>query len=299
MSVKSIIERSSPAWLRPHLGSLYLGLRRIDRQFGRPVDKRRRLKFAMAYVQPQVDLAKSWALSDSESSNFLYALTPLSRLSLAHTIATVFGVTPALVRSLFEEIENDEIFQKHVAQSLKALLPGVSSFSIGRRLGWYAVARIMKPATIVETGVDYGLGSCVLCVALLRNAGEGSPGRYIGIELRTGAGQIFTAPFNTVGEIRYGDSLESLGKLAGPIDLFINDSDHSMDYEAREYEAIRAKLSDRSVILGDNAHCSPSLADFSERSGRNFIFFKEEPAAHWYPGAGIGFSFHPGLSGNR
>ena len=98
----------------------------------------------MAYVQPQVDLAKTWARSDSEDSNFLYGLTPISRLSLAHTIATVFGVTQAAVRSLFEEIENDEAFQKHVGQNLKALLPGVSSFSIGRRLGWYAVARIMK-----------------------------------------------------------------------------------------------------------------------------------------------------------
>jgi hypothetical protein len=253
----------------------------------------------MAYVQPQVDLAKSWARSDSEASNFLYGLTPISRLSLAHTIATVFGVTPAAVRSLFEEIENDEVFQNHVAQNLKTLLPGVSSFSIGRRLGWYAVARIVKPAVIVETGVDYGLGSCVLCAALLRNSREGSPGRYIGTELRTDKGQLLTDPFNTVGEIRYGDSLDSLGKFAGPIDLFINDSEHSWDYEAREYEAIRAKLSDRAVILGDNSHWSPSLADFSERNGRNFIFFKEEPAAHWYPGAGIGFSFHPGLSDSR
>ena len=253
----------------------------------------------MAYVQPQVDLAKSWARSDSEDSNFLYGLTPISRLSLAHIIATVFGVTPAAVRSLFEEIESDEVFQKHVAQNLKVLLPGVSSFSIGRRLGWYAVARIMKPAVIVETGVDYSLGSCVLCAALLRNAKEGSSGRYIGTELYTDRGQLFTDPFNTVGEIRFGDSLESLGKLAGPIDLFINDSEHSWEYEAREYEAIRAKLSNRAVILGDNSHWSPSLAEFSERNGRKFIFFKEEPAKHWYPGAGIGFSFHAGLPGSR
>ena len=65
------------------------------------------------------------------------------------------------------------------------------------------------------------------------------------------------------------------------------------------FDKIKAKLSDRAVILGDNSHWSPSLADFSERNGRNFIFFKEEPAQHWYPGAGIGFSFRAGASGSR
>jgi hypothetical protein len=31
-----------------------------------------------------------------------------------------------------------------------------------------------------------------------------------------------------------------------------------------------------------------ALAEFSERSGRRFVFFSERPKDHWYPGAGIG-----------
>ena len=38
----------------------------------------------------------------------------------------------------------------------------------GRRLGWYALVRALKPRTVVETGADKGLGSCVLAALRLR-----------------------------------------------------------------------------------------------------------------------------------
>ncbi len=30
---------------------------------------------------------------------------------------------------------------------------------------------------------------------------------------------------------------------------------------------------------------------FTREIGRNFLFFREEPKSHWYPGAGIGIFF--------
>ena len=72
----------------------------------------------------------------------------------------------------------------------------------------------------------------------------------------------------------------------------INDSDHSAEYEHREYQTIAPKLSPGGgLILGDNCHCTDVLAAFSELQGRQFIFFREEPKDHWYPGGGIGISF--------
>jgi hypothetical protein len=50
------------------------------------------------------------------------------------------------------------------------------------------------------------------------------------------------------------------------------------------------RLSPRAVILGDNSHATDSLLDYSRKAGREFIFFDERPADHWYPGAGIGIS---------
>ncbi len=280
MSLGSIVKRNvgPQTWRR---------LRRV----AWPLVRRHRLRFAMSYIGPLVDMAEAWARSDSEDSNFLYALTPMSRLNLTHTLANVFDISVADVGALMEEIETDRAFNDHVRAGLLRLLPGVSSFSIGRRLGWYVAARLTKPKLVVETGVDYGLGSCVLCAALLRNAAEGSSGRYLGLDIRSDAGQLLTPPYAKVGRMIYGDALESLSAISEPIDLFINDSDHSFDYEAREYETIKNRLSPVAVILGDNSHCSPSLARFSEDNGRRFLFFKEEPAQHWYPGAGIGFSY--------
>ena len=97
--------------------------------------------------------------------------------------------------------------------------------------------------------------------------------------------------YKETGEFLYGDSIESLSDFKENIDLFINDSDHSADYEYREYETVKPLLSDSSIILGDNSHCTSKLADFSNETGRLFIFFQESPANHWYPGAGIGISF--------
>ena len=151
----------------------------------------------------------------------------------------------------------------------------------------------MKPRVVIETGVDKGLGASLLCSALQRNVAEGFPGRYYGTDINPHAGRLFTAPYTEFGEILYGDSITTLAALDVQIDLFINDSDHSADYESREYETILPKLSARAIILGDNAHVADALADFSRTRGRQFLFIREEPLDHWYLGAGIGVSFKP------
>jgi hypothetical protein len=52
-------------------------------------------------------------------------------------------------------------------------------------------------------------------------------------------------------------------------------------------------LSSAAVILGDNAHLTSALFEFSIASRRKFLFFAEKPADHFYPGAGIGAAFAP------
>lgn len=144
---------------------------------------------------------------------------------------------------------------------------------------------------MIETGIDHGVGSCVLASALLRNTEEGKPGRYYGTEIRWEAGQLFCGAYASAGEILYGDSIESLKNFGEKMNVFINDSDHSAEYEYEEYCVIRDKLSDNGIILGDNSHVTNSLSRFSRETSRSFIFFSEKPENHWYPGAGIGISF--------
>lgn len=160
-----------------------------------------------------------------------------------------------------------------------------------RRVGWYAFARALKPKVIVETGVDKGLGSCVLTAALILNETEGFGGRYFGLDIDPEAGYLLQGRFKEHGEMIFGDSVETLRSFEPAVDLFINDSDHSEDYEYMEYETIHGKLSPNAVILGDNAHCTSKLLEFSQKNGRKFLFFGEKPKGHWYPGGGIGVLF--------
>lgn len=255
--------------------------------------KRMRLRqaIAMRYYLPKLELIRSWVKRDTEQSNFYYDLTELNRRHLAHHLASVFRVPFASVLALFDELDSDETLRTHFDTRTHSQVGRDSKILYGRRIGWYAIVRLTKPKVVIETGVDSGVGSCVLCSALLRNAAEGHPGRYYGTDLRPEAGRLLAGPYAEVGEIIYGDSIETLRSLDLTIDVFINDSDHSTDYEYREYQTVVDRLASRAVIIGDNSHGSPSLPRFSEETDRQFLFFAERPADHWYPGAGIGLSY--------
>jgi predicted O-methyltransferase YrrM len=225
-----------------------------------------------------------------ERDNFTYELTDRCLCYLVETLSCALKKPGEEIEAYIREVtENPDLnaLALSMTPNVKLKCP------FGRRLGWYAVARVTKPQVTVETGVDRGHGSLILCAALLRNAAEGSPGRYFGTDTNPEAGELLVGEYATLGRILYGDSLESLKAMTGPIDLFINDSDHSADYEYREYETVAGKLSPRAIVLGDNAHCTDKLARFSRERGRHFLFAPEEPKDHWYIGAGLGISFPP------
>jgi len=199
------------------------------------------------------------------------------------------------IQRYFDELESDAPLKQHLSAAVEALPLAAKATAdraprYGRRSAWYAAVRALKPRLVVETGVDKGLGSVVLCAPLLRNKAEGAEGRYLGTDIRPEAGALLGGPYADVGRIAYGDSIASLRQIAEPVDLFINDSDHSAAYEAGEYEVISPRLSERALILGDNAHVTEELAKFAVATGRRFLFFREQPADHFYPGGGIGIA---------
>ncbi len=251
-----------------------------------------RRALAMVYYKDSLALIEKWIRLDKETSNFYYKLTELNRDHLAQLIGTVTGEGYTRIVEYFDELEGDAELRNHLEGALRSTLYGKDiEIEYGRRLGWYALVRVLKPKVVVETGVDHGVGSCVLASALLRNSAEGHPGKYYGTDIRNVAGQLFSGKYASTGKILYGDSITSLNQLDERIDLFVNDSDHSGEYEYREYLAIEKKLSELGVILGDNAHATNGLSRFSRERSRRFVFFAEKPEAHWYPGAGIGISY--------
>jgi predicted O-methyltransferase YrrM len=251
------------------------------------------------YRRPLFDLAR-WVFRSREVTNYTYDLTDDNKRYLAAMLAEATGCGQAEIEAYFREIETDDELRAHVARVLGRKRDAAAFADpvvrLGRRVGWYALVRATKPRVVIETGVDKGLGSCVLAAALRRNAAEGRPGRYYGTDINPSAGYLLAGPYAEHGRILYGDSITSLNAFAEPVDVFINDSDHSADYEADEYRTILPKLAPGAFIIGDNAHVTDRLLEFSLREGRSFLFFQEKPKDHWYPGAGIGLSFHRGVA---
>ena len=247
---------------------------------------------ARSYYRENFKLINRWARQNTELSNYYYDLDENNLADLSTLISAITNSSVDQVQLFFKELETDERLERHIS-SLWINEPSMSDAKVGfgRRIGWYALIRILKPKVIIETGVHQGIGSCVIAAALMKNLEDGAEGKYYGTDIDKNAGVLFTEPYSRVGEIIYGDSIESLKSFEKKIDFFINDSDHSATYERFEYEAIKSKLSDDAIILGDNSHVTSCLREFSIINQRQFIFFREIPRNHWYPGAGIGISY--------
>ena len=232
-----------------------------------------------------------WLLSSREWTNLTFHVTGHNIREMAEFVHLVTGAPREVARRYLDEALADADLRRHVAK-LTASVPfyafadGEARF--GRRIGWYALARILKPRVVVESGVDKGLGTCLLAAALLRNEAEGSPGRLYALDLQPGAGWLVQAPYDSAVEFRFGDSHATLREMREPIDLFVHDSDHSYEHESEEYRIIKDRLSDVALVLSDNAHKSTALMDFAESIDRDYYFCPERPENGFYSANGIG-----------
>ena len=253
-----------------------------------------RARLASSYYWPKFRLILRWLLASRENTNFTYDITPKNQLYLAHVLAVVLDKPMEDIKAYIDEARGDEVLAEHVIRTVGSSAQAVAADEtchFGRRLGWYVVVRVVRPRVVVETGVDKGLGAVLLCAALRRNEAEGHTGHYYGIDINPAAGFLLGGHYAPFGTLVEGDSVEHLRKFPNKIDVLITDSDHTAEYEYREYEAAGEHLAPRALIIADNAHVSDALARFSNDTARRFLFFREEPLDHWYPGAGIGFSY--------
>jgi Methyltransferase domain len=227
-----------------------------------------------------------WLVRDRETHNLTYDLNSLNRDQLSWFISAVTGAEIGQVRAWMQELEEDSQLASHLTRRLSSNPRRricAKEPHWARRSGWYAIVRAAQPDLVVETGTHLGLGSCIIAAALLRNG----HGRLTTIDIDPEAGYLIGEPWASVIDRRIGDSIDMLGSLKD-VDMFLHDSLHTYDYESGELKAVEPNLRADAVILSDNAHESPALSDWAERSGRHYLFFKEQPLDHWWPGDGIG-----------
>ena len=257
----------------------------------------RRIKdalYATKYFNKKYFEIFKWAINSKEDTNYTYDLTHQNLHELYKLLESIFNINYSQVEKYSNELLSNEKLKTYLSTKIES--SNFKKFAdkeikFSRRIGWYIIARIIKPKLIIETGVDKGMGSVILTEAIIKNKFEGYEGEYLGTDINPDAGYLFDDFYSENGKILYGDSIESLKTIDKQIDLFINDSDHSAIYEGREYKTILNKLSSNSVILGDNSHSTDELLKFSIQQNRKFVLFRERPKNHWYPGAGIGISY--------
>lgn len=254
-----------------------------------------RVAYALNLQKLFLTKIEKWLFESRERSNFTYDLEPNNLNHLAGFVAQVSGLPLAQAEAYVGELASCELLKevvRDVTRQTDLQFVGDADARPGRRIGWYALARARRSKVVIELGVDKGLGSCILAEALRRNREEGHPGRLYAIDINPDAGLLLRASeYAEFGDFVASDSIAFLQSFPGAIDLIVSDSDHSPQYEEREYEAARPKMAADGIIIADNAHATDVLYRYAKKCGMRFLFFHERPLDHIYPGAGIGVCF--------
>ncbi len=215
-----------------------------------------------------------YVLFDPEVENFTYEIENRDELRVWLDELCAGG-------SYVDELDSDELLRAELRRRLRWRPANKQEALFGRRAGWYAIVRALKPLRVVETGMHDGLGSTVLLAALERN-GEG---HLTSIDPKPGTGWLVPERLRPRWSRVRATSYEALPQ-AGKIDLFVHDSLHTPECERWELET--AADHGAKTLLSDNAHAADTCEQFANDHGTTMTVWRERPKGHFYPGGGIG-----------
>jgi hypothetical protein len=229
-----------------------------------------------------------YVLTDPELANFTYELA--NEDALATWVSEVTDADRLAVRAVFQELHDDRAFGSRLQHATgRHWLWSKRSPPPGKRIGWYAFVRLLKPALVIENGVHDGLGSLLLLRALERNADEQAAGRLVSFDINPAAGWIVGE--HPLWELRIESSRTGLPAVlaAGePVGILIHDSLHSYEHEHFELASGASQLAPSGLLITDNAHATTALKDVCESFGLRYFEFRERASGHFYPGGAVG-----------
>ncbi len=230
----------------------------------------------------------AFVLADPEPDNFTYELANESEL--AAWVGNVCGGRAAEAQQVMAEAREDPLLRDRVRRAAAGRWWwSKPEPPFGKRLGWYAIARLVRPRLIVETGVHDGLGSLLLLRALELNAQQGADGRLVSFDVNPAAGWLVGA--DPRWELRIESSRAGLPAVLNrqvPVGMFIHDSLHTYENERWELATVAPRLAAGGVLISDNAHVTRALAETCASFGFEYHEFAERPAGHFYPGGAVG-----------
>lgn len=229
-----------------------------------------------------------FVLWDPEPNNFTFEIA--NDDDLAFWVSTVAGCPlPAAEEYLAEPSADGELQQTLRKATSRHRLWSKAAPPFGKRAGWYALVRVLRPQVIIETGVHDGLGSLLLLRALERNERDGHPGRLISFDVNPTAGWLVQA--HPLWELRIESSRDGLPRVLdreSTIDMFIYDGWHHATAERHDHELVAAQLSPEGVLISDDAQTTHVLAGVCREIGFDYFEFCEAPRHHFHPGSTLG-----------
>ncbi|SRR5579884_73797 len=171
--------------------------------------------------------------------------------------AEVLQLPTATIDAAFVELEEDERFIGQLTAAYSRYRK--RKLHLGRFRCWWAIVRLTRPSTIVETGVHDGLSTAVTLNALHKNGA----GRLFSIDLPSvdlpiggeGPGWLVPEELKDRWKLYIGDARRLLPRLVrqiGSVDLFIHDSNHTAKHQEFEYRTVRPYLSKHGLLAGDD-----------------------------------------------
>jgi hypothetical protein len=177
----------------------------------------------------------------------------------------IFEVNSLELAKLHQEYDDSrsEILRRYEYRSLP--FPRLWAVEEGSAFLLYAITRLTRPSTVLETGVANGHSSLLILNALDRNA---APGELHSVDVSSKIGQLIDSPerkrwhLNLLPLATLKKSFQDILAAMPQIDIMVQDSDHSYRWIDFELEAALPKMSPSGFFLCDDADLSFALIDF-------------------------------------
>ena len=141
----------------------------------------------------------------------------------------------------------------------------------------HSIVRVLKPASIIETGVANGHSSYFILNALLKN----QSGTLYSFDVNNNVGKLINE-----GEKKNWNltilpprgrkkAFQDTIKRNGEVDIFIHDSNHFYYWQMFEYRTVWKSLKTGGLLLSDDVDLSYAFLDFCKRTLNKPIFISD------------------------
>ncbi len=211
-------------------------------------------------------------LINVKSESMLVTPPQFQTVPMSEVLAKLASLKGVQLDSILQEAADVEAAVTERISSLQnAPIDHVHSADFALARVCYAAVRIMKPETIVETGVAYGNTSAFILEALEKN-GRGTLHSVdlppLGPNVDDFVGILIRDEVRPRWKLTRGTSkrvLPPLLKTLGRLDMFVHDSLHTYKNILFELELVTPHLRSTAVVIADDIDENPAFTEWSNR----------------------------------